>query len=188
MRVSNFPLWQIAYAEIYVTPTYWPDFTKEDFLAAIAGFQKRERRDYDIILIIVGACNAYVGNLIARRQPGIHYRITKKYFDEKGFGNADVKIWLQEDLSHKNEMIVNIDVDKHSKVKVHKIYITGNEVLSDGKLKRVIKKTNESSNLLKLCNLVTLHQLQTLLQILALTFLHSRIFHFRNTRLGAQVD
>lgn len=57
---------------------------------------------------------------------------------------------LQEDLSHKNEMIVNIDVDKHSKVKVHKIYITGNEVLSDGKLKRVIKKTNESSNLLKL--------------------------------------
>ncbi len=37
-------------------------------------------------------------------------------------------------------------------------------------------------------NLVTLHQLQTLLQILALTFLHSRIFHFRNTRLGAQVD
>ena len=44
MRVSNFLLWQIAYAEIYVTPTYWPDFTKEDFLAAIAGFQKRERR------------------------------------------------------------------------------------------------------------------------------------------------
>lgn len=47
-------------------------------------------------------------------------------------------------------MIVNIDVDKHAKVKVHKIYITGNEVLSDRKLKRVIKKTNESGNLLKL--------------------------------------
>ena len=61
-----------------------------------------------------------------------------------------MKVWLQEDLSHKNEMIVNIDVNKHSKVKVHKIYIDGNEVLSDRKLKRVIKKTNESGNLLKL--------------------------------------
>lgn len=44
MRVSNFLLWQIAYAEIYVTPTYWPDFTKDDFRRAIAGFQTRERR------------------------------------------------------------------------------------------------------------------------------------------------
>lgn len=43
-RVSNFLLWQIAYAEIYVTQTYWPDFSKEDFRAAISNFQKRERR------------------------------------------------------------------------------------------------------------------------------------------------
>jgi len=44
MRVSNFLLWQIAYAEIYVTPVYWPDFTKEDFRKAVAVFQGRERR------------------------------------------------------------------------------------------------------------------------------------------------
>ncbi len=44
MRVSNFLLWQIAYAEIYVTPVFWPDFTKDDFREAIAGFRKRERR------------------------------------------------------------------------------------------------------------------------------------------------
>lgn len=44
MRVSNFLLWQIAYAEIYVTPVFWPDFTKDDFMEAIAGFGKRERR------------------------------------------------------------------------------------------------------------------------------------------------
>lgn len=43
-RVSNFLLWQIAYAEIYVTPVLWPDFKKEDFLAALADFQSRERR------------------------------------------------------------------------------------------------------------------------------------------------
>ncbi|WP_301346604.1 isoprenyl transferase [uncultured Muribaculum sp.] len=43
-RVSNFLLWQIAYSEIYVTSTYWPDFTKEDFLDALEQFQSRERR------------------------------------------------------------------------------------------------------------------------------------------------
>ena len=43
-RVSNFLLWQIAYAELYFTPTLWPDFRKEDFYQAIVDFQKRERR------------------------------------------------------------------------------------------------------------------------------------------------
>ena len=43
-RVSNFLLWQIAYSEIYVTSTYWPDFTKDDFLDALEQFQSRERR------------------------------------------------------------------------------------------------------------------------------------------------
>ena len=43
-RVSNFLLWQIAYAELYFSPVYWPDFSKEDFLEAIARFQNRERR------------------------------------------------------------------------------------------------------------------------------------------------
>ena len=109
-----------------------------------SGMKKGEREDLQKRLQLMKG-NQITQNIVNRATD-----ITKKYFDEKGFGNADVKIWLQEDLSHKNEMIVNIDVDKHSKVKVHKIYITGNEVLSDGKLKRVIKKTNESSNLLKL--------------------------------------
>jgi len=43
-RVSNFLLWQIAYAEIYITPTLWPDFSKDEYLEAIQNFQKRERR------------------------------------------------------------------------------------------------------------------------------------------------
>jgi undecaprenyl diphosphate synthase len=43
-RISNFLLWQIAYSEIYVTNTLWPDFDKEEYLAAILDFQKRERR------------------------------------------------------------------------------------------------------------------------------------------------
>jgi undecaprenyl diphosphate synthase len=44
MRISNFLLWQIAYAELYITDTLWPDFGRTDLLKAILDFQKRDRR------------------------------------------------------------------------------------------------------------------------------------------------
>jgi undecaprenyl diphosphate synthase len=44
MRLSNFLLWQVAYSEIWVTDTLWPDFTQQDFFKAILDFQQRERR------------------------------------------------------------------------------------------------------------------------------------------------
>jgi len=44
MRISNFLLWQIAYAELYVTETLWPDFTRTDLLQAVLDYQKRDRR------------------------------------------------------------------------------------------------------------------------------------------------
>ncbi|MGP0128156.1 MAG: isoprenyl transferase [cyanobacterium endosymbiont of Rhopalodia musculus] len=44
MRISNFLLWQLAYAEIYVTQTLWPDFNREEFYKALLAYQKRERR------------------------------------------------------------------------------------------------------------------------------------------------
>jgi undecaprenyl diphosphate synthase len=44
MRVSNFLLWQIAYSELYVTETLWPDFDRTELLQAILAYQKRERR------------------------------------------------------------------------------------------------------------------------------------------------
>jgi len=44
MRVSNFLLWQLAYAELYVTPVLWPDFTRRHLFEAILEFQKRDRR------------------------------------------------------------------------------------------------------------------------------------------------
>src|SRR6476661_3802031 len=44
MRVSNFLLWQIAYAEIWVTDTLWPDFRRRDLLQAVVAYQKRDRR------------------------------------------------------------------------------------------------------------------------------------------------
>ncbi|MGH7608088.1 MAG: undecaprenyl diphosphate synthase family protein, partial [Gemmatimonadales bacterium] len=44
MRISNFLLWQIAYAELYVTETLWPDFGRAAFFEAIEDYQSRERR------------------------------------------------------------------------------------------------------------------------------------------------
>jgi len=44
MRVSNYLLWQIAYAEIWVTPTLWPDFRREHLVEAIRDYQRRTRK------------------------------------------------------------------------------------------------------------------------------------------------
>jgi undecaprenyl diphosphate synthase len=44
MRLSNFYLWQIAYSELYVTPTLWPDFRETEYLQALLAYQRRRRR------------------------------------------------------------------------------------------------------------------------------------------------
>jgi len=44
MRISNFMIWQIAYAELWVTPVFWPDFDKDNLIEAIRNFQKRVRK------------------------------------------------------------------------------------------------------------------------------------------------
>jgi undecaprenyl diphosphate synthase len=48
MRLSNFLLWQAAYAEIYVTPVLWPDFGRAQLIEALRDYQSRERRFGDI--------------------------------------------------------------------------------------------------------------------------------------------
>ena len=44
MRISNFFLWQLAYTEMYVTETLWPDFREREYFEALAFFQQRQRR------------------------------------------------------------------------------------------------------------------------------------------------
>jgi undecaprenyl diphosphate synthase len=44
MRISNFLLWQIAYSELYITKTLWPDFTEEEYISILENYQNRERR------------------------------------------------------------------------------------------------------------------------------------------------
>ena len=77
-------------------------------------------------------------------------QIIKDYYGAKGFKNAVVNIRQVPDLSNENQVILDVFVDRHNKVKVHKIYIDGNEVLSDRKVKNAMKKTNENGNILNL--------------------------------------
>lgn len=76
--------------------------------------------------------------------------IVQKYYADKGFDKAIIEVNQREDLSKKNEVIVDIVADKQAKIKVHKIYIEGNDALSDSKIKRTMKKTNEKGSLIKL--------------------------------------
>lgn len=108
------------------------------------GMKKGEREDIQARLGLTKG-NQITPNIADRAR-----QIIEKYYDSKGFKNATVRVDQKPDLSNENEVIVDVVVDKHNKVKVHRIYIDGNEVLSDGKLKRVMKKTNEGRNLLKL--------------------------------------
>ncbi|MCI0568303.1 MAG: undecaprenyl diphosphate synthase family protein, partial [Acidobacteria bacterium] len=61
LRVSNFLLWQIAYAEIWVTETLWPDFRRREMLQAIVDYQKRERRYGRVLEEAVSRAPAKVG-------------------------------------------------------------------------------------------------------------------------------
>lgn len=58
MRVSNFYLWQIAYSELYVTPTLWPDFREKEYLQALLEYQRRRRR--------FGRTDEQIGEPVAR--------------------------------------------------------------------------------------------------------------------------
>ena len=78
--------------------------------------------------------------------------IIKRHFDDKGFKNAEINI-DKKDMQHpanKEQVYVDVNIDKKDKVKVHKITIDGNSVLTDKKLKRVMKKTNEKGKLVNL--------------------------------------
>ncbi len=107
----------------------------------ISGVKKGERKDIEE-RIGVAKGSQITPNLIDRAK-----KIIKKYFDEKGFSNADIKVMQKDDLSNPGKVFLDIEVDKNEKTKIHAIYIAGNEKLSDYTLKRTMKKTNEGFNL-----------------------------------------
>ena len=76
--------------------------------------------------------------------------LAKRYFDDKGFKNADIFIRQRDDVSQKNYVILDVEVDKKEKTKVHSITIDGNQYLTDKKIKGgifskgALKKINEA--------------------------------------------
>lgn len=78
--------------------------------------------------------------------------IIKAYYGGKGFKNAVVSIRQTPDLSKENQVFLDVDVDRHNKIKVHEIHIAGNEVLSDNKVKGAMKKTRDKGNIMNLFN------------------------------------
>ena len=112
---------------------------------AFHGVKKSEREDLQQKLGNMVKGMQITPNMIDRAKI-----IIKKHFDEKGFKNAEVNIIEREDTANKEQVYVDVNIDKKAKVKVHKITIEGNSVLSDKKLKRVMKKTNEKGKLINL--------------------------------------
>ena len=73
--------------------------------------------------------------------------VVKRYFDDKGFKNADIEVLQEQDPEHDDQMVVRINVDKKEKVKVNEITVVGNQVLKTKKIKALMKKTNEKGKL-----------------------------------------
>ena len=108
------------------------------------GVKKSEKKDLEAKLGLVKG-SQITPNLIDRAK-----LIIKRHFDDKGFKNAEVNIIERNIEGNKDQVNVDIMIDKKEKVKVNQITIDGNTVLSDKKLKRVMKKTNEKNKLVNL--------------------------------------
>ena len=108
------------------------------------GVKKSEKKDLETKLNLVKGSQV-TPNLIDRAK-----LIIKRHFDDKGFKNAEVNIIERNIEGNKDQVNVDIMIDKKEKVKVNQITIDGNSVLSDKKLKRVMKKTNEKNKLANL--------------------------------------
>lgn len=109
-----------------------------------SGVKKSEREDLEERIGMIKG-GQITPNIIDRAET-----LIKRYFDDKGFKNAEVFINQKDDPAHDNQVIVDINIDKKEKIKVHRIEIEGNFALTDKKLKRVMKKTNEKGKLLNL--------------------------------------
>ena len=93
------------------------------------GLKKSERTDMEEKLgLLKGA--QITPNMIDRAKI-----LAKKYFDDKGFKNADIQIRERDDVANKNQVILDVIIDKKQKMKVRKIYIEGNKALKNSKIK-----------------------------------------------------
>ncbi|MDK7762264.1 POTRA domain-containing protein [Prevotella bivia] len=93
------------------------------------GISKKEKEDMENKLGLLKG-GQITPNMIDRAKV-----LAKKYFDDKGYKNAEINIVQRDDNNSKNQVTLDVNIDKKKKMKVHKIYIDGNQELSDKKLK-----------------------------------------------------
>lgn len=103
----------------------------------INGLKKSEVDDIELRLGIVEG-GQLTPNIVDKAK-----KFIEKQMEEKGFSKADVHIYQKDDPNKPGQVIVDIDIDKKGKTKVHQIHIEGNEVLSHNKINRAMKKTND---------------------------------------------
>ena len=111
------------------------------------GLKKSEREDMEAKLGIMKG-SQITPNMIDRAKI-----LAKKYFDDKGYKNAEIDIQQRDDVTGKNQVILDINIDKHDKMKIRDIVIVGNKSLRTSKIKGglfrkgVLTKTNEAGKL-----------------------------------------
>ena len=108
------------------------------------GVKKSEREDLESSLGMMKG-GQVTPNIIDRAK-----LLAKRYFDDKGFKNAEIVFNQHDDPNKTNQVIIDIYIDKKEKVKIHQITIEGNVALSEKKIKRTMKKTNEKGKLINL--------------------------------------
>ena len=104
-----------------------------------SGVKKTEREDIEERL------GLQVGSQITPDMINRAKIIIKRYFEDKGFKNAEVEIKQREDVTGNNKVLVDININKQNRIKVNKIYLTGVDKKLEGKAKRAMKKTREKS-------------------------------------------
>ena len=111
------------------------------------GIKKSEREDMEAKLGIMKG-SQITPNMIDRAKI-----LAKKYFDDKGYKNCEIDILQRDDVTGKNQVILDVNIDKHDKMKIRKIIIEGNKSLKTSKIKGglfkkgVLSKMNEAGKL-----------------------------------------
>jgi outer membrane protein insertion porin family len=111
-----------------------------------SGIKKSDKDDLENSIGLV------VGNQITPNIADKAKTLIKRHYDEKGFKNAEVNIDQKEDPADKSQVIVEINIDRKDKIKVHQIIVDGNTAFSDSKVDRAMKKTNQKGKLYNIFN------------------------------------
>jgi len=103
--------------------------------------KKSEREDLETKIGLIKG-NQITPDMVSRAR-----RVIKRYFEEKGYKNVEINIMQRPDVNIENQVIVDVNIDKKDKIKVHKIYIDGIKAMPDKKVRYAMKKTREKTTL-----------------------------------------